>query len=88
MSIKATNNFVLVIRDEVERERAGLSIPGIGQVKPASGTILSVGKLVKDPDVKAGKGKKCLFHATVGFELPFEDTTYLVLEGEQIIAMP
>lgn len=88
MPIKATNNFVLVIRDEPEKERGGLSIPGMGQTKPASGIIYSAGRMVKDPDIKEGKGKKCLFHPTVGFPLPFDGVTYLVLEGEQIIALP
>lgn len=87
MSVKACNNFVLVIRDEVEKEKSGLSIPNIGQVKPAMGTVFSVGRLVRDPDIKAAKGNKCLFHAGVGDELTFEDVTYLVLVGEQIISL-
>lgn len=85
--IKARNNFVLVKRDEVQEESSGFVIPGQGREKPHTGTILSVGKLVKDQDIKHGAKQKCLFHKTVGFEIEYEGVVYLVLEGEQIIAM-
>lgn len=86
--MKATNEFVLVIRDKTETEKAGLILPTGGRVKPHVGTILSSGSLVKDNNIKSGKGKKCLFHPTTGWELEYEGTTYLVLEGHQIIALP
>ena len=87
MNMKAVNEFVLVIRDKTESEKNGLVLPEGGKVKPHQGTIVSSGKLVKDPDIKSGKGKKCLFHKTVGFELEFEGTTYLVLMGHEIIGI-
>jgi co-chaperonin GroES (HSP10) len=85
--IKATNNFVWVIRDEAEKEMSGLSIPGIGQEKPGQGTIFSSGKLVKDENIKGGKGKKCLFHPGSGFSIPFEGSEYLILEDAHIIGI-
>lgn len=86
--MKATNNFVLIIRDEAPAEKAGLIIPNQGREKPHTGTIFSVGALVKDQNIKAAKGKKALFHKTVGFELEYEGTVYLVLTAEQIISLP
>jgi co-chaperonin GroES (HSP10) len=57
--IKATNNFVFIIRDETETEVSGMLIPGKGQEKPHWGTAYSVGPIVKDKSIK--KDKKCLF---------------------------
>ncbi len=87
MTPKATNNFVLLIRDEIEKNKNGLIIPTAGRVKPSQGTIFSVGSLVKDRDIKSAKGKKCLFHPTVGFAISYEDVEYWVLIGEEIITL-
>lgn len=85
--MKATNEFVLVIRDKTDAEKNGLIIPGSGRTKPHVGTIHSVGAMVKDHNIKSGKGKKCLFHGTVGFEIEFDGQVYLVLQDREIIAM-
>ncbi len=87
MTPRATNNFVLIIRDVAATEAGGLIIPDQGKVKPHVGTIFSVGKLVKDPDIKSGKGKKCLFHQHVGFGIDYEGVDYWVLSGEEIISL-
>lgn len=88
MIATACNKFVLVLRDETESESYGLEIPNEGRVKPHSGTIHAVGSKVEDENIKAGIGKKCLFHAGIGFDLEYEETTYLVLGGHEIIALP
>lgn len=85
--IQATNNFVFIIRDEAETETGGLYIPDQGKVKPHKGTIFSVGGLAKDPKIKNGKGKKALFHKGIGFEIEYDDKTYLVLMDNEIIAV-
>lgn len=87
MAIKAVNNFVFVIRDQVESEKSGLIIPTVGREKPHQGTIFSVGSLVKDREIKAGKGKKALFHKGVGMEIPYEGQVYLVLNELEVIAV-
>lgn len=84
----ACNKFVLVLRDETEAESGGLEIPSEGQKKPHSGIIHAVGSQVEDENIKAGVGKKCLFHAGVGFTISYEETDYLVLGGHEIIALP
>lgn len=83
---KACNEFVLVLRDKTPTE--GLMLPSTGRVKPHTGTVHAVGSLVKDPNIKSAKGKKCLFHPTVGWEIDYEGTTYLVLLDREIIAIP
>lgn len=87
MPIKATNNFVFLIRDQVKTEQSGFTIPGAGHEKPHVGTIFSVGGLVKDPEIKRGKNQKALFHKGIGFDIQFEDVTYLVLQEHEIIAI-
>lgn len=82
----ACNKFVLVLRDEPE---VGLfEIPSEGQKKPHSGIIHAVGSQVEDENIKAGVGKKALFHQGVGFEIEYEEIVYLVLGGHEIIALP
>lgn len=87
MPIQATNNFVFLIRDVVEKEKSGLIIPGQGREKPHRGKIISVGKLVRDPSIKAGKGKSALFHKGIGFEIDYEGQVYLVLRDDEIIGI-
>lgn len=85
--LKATNTFVWIIRDLTPSEKGGLLIPTSGKVKPHTGIIFSVGGKVTDPDIKRGKAAKALFHKGVGFEIDFEDKTYLVLQEHEILAV-
>lgn len=87
MAIKAVNNFIFVIRDKVESEKSGLIIPSAGREKPHQGTVVSIGSLVKDREIKASKGKKVLFHKGVGMELEYEAKTYLVLNELEVMAV-
>lgn len=84
---KATNTFVFIIRDEVEKKIGDLVIPGKGRVKPHRGTIFSIGGKVTDPDIKKGKGEKALFHAGVGFEIEVDNDIYLVLQEHEVIGL-
>jgi chaperonin GroES len=87
MAIKVTNNCVFVIRDKAESEKGGLILPSSGKEKPHTGIVFGVGSLVKDVEIKRGKGKKALFHKTVGFEIEYEGQTYLVLDAGHIIGI-
>lgn len=82
------NKFVLVLRDKTETETTGFYIPDQGRVKPHTGIIQAVGPEVECRNVKAGQGKKCLFHPSVGYEIEYEGVVYLVLSGHEIIALP
>lgn len=82
--IQATNNFVFIVRDEAERKAGDFIMPGQPE-KPHHGTIISVGSMVQDKNIK--KGKKALFHRGNGFDIPYEDKVFLVIEGERIIGI-
>lgn len=87
MPIKAVNNFVWIVRDETPADESDFILPDIGREKPHQGTIYSVGSLVKDREIKAGRGKKALFHKGVGMEIPYDDKVYLVLNELEVIAI-
>lgn len=83
--MKATNNYVWVIRDKAEK--TDLIIPSAGRVKQYTGSIVTVGSGVKDGNIKGGKSQKAIWHQTVGFEIDFEGETYTILEDHQIIGI-
>jgi len=85
--IEVTNNFVFILRDETISESNGLKIPDVGQKHPHKGIIFGVGELVQDSKIVNGVGKSALWHQGAGMEVEYEDKTYLVIEGERIIAV-
>ena len=87
MSIQATNNFVFIIRDKADAEKAGVYIPNFVREKPNEGTIFSIGDLIQDKKIKGAKNKKCLFFKGTGFHIEYQGTEYLVLTSDQIIAI-
>lgn len=87
MPIKATNNYVFLIRDKVESEIGGLILPSSGKEKPHTGRVVSVGGLVKDPEIKRSKNQKALFHKTVGMNIEYEEVEYLIVQEHEILAI-
>lgn len=85
MPIEATNNFVFIKRDEVEKEKSGLFIPGQGREKPHRGKIISVGELTEDKKIKSGR--IAIFHKGIGFEIDLDGEVYLVLMDKEVIAV-
>ncbi len=84
-TIKATNNFVFIIRDEIQDETGGLIIPNQGREKPHQGSIYSVGELSKDKKIK--KGATAIFHKGIGFSIEVDEQEYLVLMDTEIIGI-
>lgn len=87
MPIQATNNFVFIIRDKAEAEKAGVYIPNVGREKPNEGTVFSTGDLIQDKKIRGAKNKKCLFFKGTGFSIEYQGIEYLVLTSDQIIAI-
>lgn len=84
MKFEAANNCIYVIRDETDKEKGGLLIPGKGQEKQATGTVYSVGSLARDPKIKKSTNKKVQFFKGTGFEQEIEGVIYLILTDDQI----
>jgi chaperonin GroES len=85
--MQATNNFVFLIRDDIETEKSGFIIPGQDREKPHEGTVVSIGDRVQDKNIQKSKGKKAVFHKGIGFEIELDNQVYLVLMGDEIIAV-
>lgn len=85
MTIQATNNFVIIKRDEPEKETGGMIIPSKGLKKPHCGTILSTGDLVQDINIKSGVGKKAYFFDGKCMDVPFDEQDFGVLTDSDII---
>jgi len=86
-TIKATNDWVFIEQDKKTTESHGFTLPDASKEKPSAGIIVSIGRLVKDPDIKAGKGKRALFHKGTGFSINFEGKDYLVIQSGNIIGV-
>jgi co-chaperonin GroES (HSP10) len=84
---KAVTDHIWSIRDKTESEKSGILIPGSGREKPHTATVHSIGSLVKDKDIKASKGKKIIFHKTIGQEIEYGGITYLILHEHEIIGV-
>lgn len=87
MSLKATNNYVFILKEENITKKNGLILPSSGLIKPHKGKIFSVGGKVTDPDIKRGEGKTALFHQGIGFSFEEAGVEYLVLQEHEIIAI-
>lgn len=85
MKIQAANNFVIIKRDDSESEKDGMVIPSKGIAKPHCGTILSIGYLVQDKNIKEGIGKKAFFFDGKCFDVPYDGEDYGVLADTDII---
>lgn len=86
---QATNTYVYIIRDEIQKNISERIIPGRGRVKPHKGLIFSIGSKVTDKDIKDGfKSKKSgLFHSGIGQEIEIDGVVYLCLEEAHIIGV-
>lgn len=87
MSIKATNNYIFLRKDEDISEKNGLILPQTDKIKTHTGTVFSVGGKVTDPDIKKSVGLTALFHKGIGFSIEEDVETFLVLQEHEIIAI-
>lgn len=85
--MKATNNYVWIIRDIPDAEKNKILIPRSGVERPHTGTVISIGSLVRDKDIKSAKNKKAIFHKTVGQNITYEGVDYLIVQEHEIIGV-
>lgn len=86
-TIKATNDWVFIQQDPKSNDKGAFLLPDSSKEKPSVGIIYSVGKLVKDPDIKAAKGKRAHFHKGTGFPINYDGIDYLVIQSANIIGI-
>lgn len=83
--ITATNDFVWIIKDEIQSERGGILLPEGRMEKPHTGRIISVGVKVDDPAIV--KDKTAIFNKQVGQGLTIFDTEVTVLTQQQVLGV-
>jgi len=94
MNFQPLHDRVLVERHDLEQKSpGGIIIPDTAKEKPAEGTIIAVGKGVKDSstgkivplDVK--KGDKILFGKWGGNEVKLNGKDFLIMKESDILAV-
>ena len=93
MKVRPLHDRVLVKREEEEEARAGsIIIPDSAKEKPQKGKVVAAGsgKVGEDGkrvalDVKAGD--RILFGKYSGYEVKVDDTEYLIMREEDILAI-
>ena len=81
--IKAIKNRIFIKKDELPEKIGSIYVPKTeGQYAPPySGTIISVGGDIEDPDYKVGA--RVLFHDLAGTEIKYEgETIYSIRESD------
>ena len=93
MAIKPLGDRVLVKPLETkEVKKGGIIIPDTAKEKPQEGKVIEVGKgkMLEDGKVvplEVKKGDRVLYKEYSGTEIKIEAEKYLILEGEDILAI-
>jgi len=93
MPLRPLHDRILVERIELgEQQKGGIIIPDSAKEKPSEGRVIAVGpgKRLDDgsllaPDVKPGDN--ILFGKYSGSEVTVDDTEYLILREDEILAV-
>ena len=93
MQLRPLHDRILITRvEQVEQKKGAIIIPDSAKEKPSEGLVVSVGagKRLDDgtviaPDVKAGD--HILFGKYSGSEVTVDDTEYLILREDEILAV-
>ncbi len=83
MTIRATNDNAWVCRDVPASEKSGILIPDSAKPAMHRGKIITVGKLVSDPDIK--EGRTAIFNKSAGFPIVEDGVEYTILKQMDII---
>ena len=94
MNVRPLHDRILVTRidDAEEKSGGGIIIPDTAKEKPQKGKVTAVGngKILDDgtrvaPEVK--KGDRVLFGKYAGTEIKIEETEYLILREDDVLAV-
>lgn len=90
--IKPLSNRIVVKRQEAKATKGGILLPEAAQEKPRQGTVVAVGPGKTDDkgknlpiDVKVGD--EILFSSYSGTEYKENETDYLILSEEDVLAV-
>jgi len=87
-TIKPLADRVLVAPMQAETTTAsGIIIPDSAKEKPQKGTVIAVGKGIKEQPMTVKKGDTVLYAKYAGTELSFEGKDYLIMRESDILAV-
>lgn len=91
-TIKPLGNRIVIKRQEAKTTKGGIILPEAAQKKPSEGKVIAVGSGRVDEkgkthplDVKVGD--KVLFSSYSGVEYKSQETDYLILSEEDVLAV-
>jgi chaperonin GroES len=93
MALKPLGDRIVVKPlDAQERTKSGIVLPDTAKEKPQEGKVIAVGtgRLLDDGSVKAIEvkhGDRVLYGKYSGTEVSVEDTDYLILREEDVLAV-
>ncbi len=86
--IKPLADRVLIEPKEAEtKTNSGIYIPDTAKEKPQQGTVLAVGKGLKDEPMEIKKGDVVLYGKYAGTEVTVDEKTYLIVKQSDILAI-
>ena len=69
------------------KTNSGIYIPDTVKEKPQQGTVLAVGKGLKDEPMEIKKGDVVLYGKYAGTEVTVDEKTYLIVKQSDILAI-
>lgn len=90
--IKPMGNRVVVQREDAKSTKGGILLPESAQKKPRDGKVIAVGPGATDSNGKIQRidvkvGDRILFSSYGGTEYKVDDTEYLILSEEDVLAV-
>lgn len=90
--IKPLGNRIVVQREEAKTKKGGILLPESAQQKPRQGKVIAVGPGKMDDkgcnhciDLKVGD--EILFSSYAGTEYKLNDTDYMIMSDEDVLAV-
>jgi len=85
MNIKLLQDYVLVLPDKAEeRTKAGIIIPDTAKEKPNRGTVMAVGKGIKDEPMELKEGDVIYYGKYSGTEISKDGVDYMLMHQKDV----
>lgn len=91
MKIKPLFDKILLIEEQVEKNKTGIVLPDIAKDKPNIAKVVAVGNggIIdgNNVEIKVNVGEKVLFNKYATSEFKIDNTTYLLIKQADILAI-
>ncbi len=91
MKIKPLFDKILLIEEQVDKNKTGIVLPDIAKDKPNIAKVVAVGNggIIdgNNVEIKVNVGEKVLFNKYATSEFKIDNTTYLLIKQADILAI-